>query len=235
MYAMQASIGALNDVVDAPRDAGHKPSKPIPAGLIGRRAALAVAVGAALLSIALSVPSGPATVALAGAILIVGYAYDLRFKGTAWSWLPFAVAIPLFPTFGWLGAAGDLAPFFAILVPTAVLAGAALAIANARADLERDVAAGVDSVAVRLGMARSWFVHAGLLAAVCALAVGSLAAWPEPAAIPLTVAAAAVVVAGAAWGRGGDPGRRERAWEVEAVGIGLLAAVWLGAVTAGPR
>ncbi len=34
MTALQASIGALNDLVDAPRDAGHKPGKPIPAGLV---------------------------------------------------------------------------------------------------------------------------------------------------------------------------------------------------------
>src|SRR6476660_3407010 len=34
MTALQASIGSLNDVVDAPRDAGHKPGKPISAGLV---------------------------------------------------------------------------------------------------------------------------------------------------------------------------------------------------------
>jgi 4-hydroxybenzoate polyprenyltransferase len=231
MLAMQASIGALNDLVDAPRDAGLKPSKPIPAGLVDRRAAWVVAAGGALVCLALSVPSGPATVALAAAILAVGYAYDLRFKGTAWSWLPFAVAIPLFPTFGWVGAAGDLAPFFVVLLPTAVLAGAALAIANARADIERDVAAGVESVATRLGMARSWAVHAGLLAAVCGLAVGSLVGRAGSESIALTAAAAAVVVLGAVWGRGGDPVRRERAWEIEAVGVGLLAAAWLVGVT----
>ena len=37
MTALQASIGILNDVVDAPRDAGRKPSKPIPAGLVDAR------------------------------------------------------------------------------------------------------------------------------------------------------------------------------------------------------
>ena len=34
MTALQVSIGVLNDVIDAPRDAGHKPGKPIPAGLV---------------------------------------------------------------------------------------------------------------------------------------------------------------------------------------------------------
>ena len=43
-----------------------------------------------------------------------------------------------------------------------MLAGAALAIANARADLERDVAAGTVSVATRLGLEGSWRLHAAL-------------------------------------------------------------------------
>ena len=30
MTALQASIGALNDLVDAPSDRGRKPGKPIP-------------------------------------------------------------------------------------------------------------------------------------------------------------------------------------------------------------
>ena len=37
MTALQVSIGTLNDLVDAPRDAGRKPGKPIPAGLVTPR------------------------------------------------------------------------------------------------------------------------------------------------------------------------------------------------------
>ena len=45
MAALQASIGAANDVVDVAADAQAKPDKPIPAGLVSRRpAAAAVAV-----------------------------------------------------------------------------------------------------------------------------------------------------------------------------------------------
>ena len=70
--------------------------------------------------------------ALAVVVLGVGVAYDLWAKGTPWSWLPFAVGIPLLPVYGWVGATGSPPGFFAVLVPMAVLAGAALAIANAR-------------------------------------------------------------------------------------------------------
>ena len=119
-----------------------------------------VVVAAAVLGLVLSAPSGAWTVALAVVVLAIGYGYDLVFKGTAWSWVPFAVGIPLLPVFGWLGAAGSLPSSFAVLLPVAVVAGTGLAIANARADLERDTAAGVDSVAVRLGSERAWTVEA---------------------------------------------------------------------------
>ena len=85
MILLQASVGALNDVIDAPSDAGRKPGKPIPAGLVTPAVARGIAAAAALLGVLLAVPSGAATVALAVGLLGLGYAYDLWFKGTAWS------------------------------------------------------------------------------------------------------------------------------------------------------
>jgi 4-hydroxybenzoate polyprenyltransferase len=234
MIVLQASIGALNDVVDAPRDVGRKSGKPIPTGLVSRDVAWAVVVAGAILGIALTLPSGAATVALAVVGLGIGYGYDLVLKGTAWSWLPFAVGIPLLPVFGWLGVTGSLPASFAVLLPTAVVAGAALAIANARADIERDVAAGVDSVAVRLGLSRSWALHAGLLAVVVGVAIVTLVAGgaPTPALAGATVAGL-LIGSGIALGYRGDSARRERAWELEAVGVGLLAATWLAGAPLG--
>jgi 4-hydroxybenzoate polyprenyltransferase len=236
MTALQASIGALNDLVDAPRDAGHKPGKPIPAGLVSVTTARAVVVAAAGTGLALAVPSGPATVVLAVVVLGIGYGYDLVYKGTAWSWVPFAVGIPLLPVFGWLGAVGTLPGSFAILVPVAVLAGAALAIANARADLERDVAAGVDSVAVRLGFERAWTVEAALLAVVVGAALVTL--WLADARIgALAVAAGAgvVVLIGLGVGHRGASARIERSWQIQAVGVGLLGAAWIAGMELAAR
>ncbi len=234
MTALQASIGALNDVVDAERDAGRKPGKPIPAGLVSRPSALVVVAIGGVVGVGLSVPSGPATAALAVVGLAIGYAYDLAIKGTVWSWVPFAVGIPLLPVFGWLGTAGTLPESFAVLLPVAVLAGAALAVANARADMERDTAAGIDSVAIRLGSAGAWGIHAALLAMVVVAAlVTVIAAASTPWAIALVAGASGVVVVGVALGRVGDARRRERAWELEAVGVGLLAAAWLAAAPLG--
>jgi 4-hydroxybenzoate polyprenyltransferase len=234
MTALQVSIGSLNDIVDAPRDRGRTPAKPIPAGLVSPALARAVVVGAALLGLALALPSGTATVALALMVLSIGYAYDLAFKGTAWSWLPFAIGIPLLPVFGWLGATGGMPASFAILLPVAVIAGAALAIANARADVERDTAAGVDSVATRLGLEGAWAVNAGLLGVVILLALATLIAEAAPRlAVVGALGAGALIGIAVVLGRGADSAGRERAWELEAVGVGLLAAAWLAGMTLG--
>ncbi len=233
MVALQASIGALNDVIDASSDAGRKPGKPIPAGLLTSRTGRAVVVIGAGLGLALATPSGPGLLALASLGLVIGYAYDLAAKGTAWSWVPFAVGIPLLPVFGWFGATARLPAPFSIVLPAAVLTGAALAIANSRADLERDAAAGLDSVANRLGPARAWSVPAVLLAVVVLVALVSL--WLEggpPVAMGSAIGAGLVIGAGVGWAHAptSPPARRERAWEIQAVGVALLAAAWLAGV-----
>jgi 4-hydroxybenzoate polyprenyltransferase len=193
--------------------------------------ARALVIAAAVLGLVLSAASGASTVALAAVVLAIGYGYDLAFKGTAWSWVPFAVGIPLLPVFGWLGAAGRLPSSFVVLVPVAVVAGTGLAIANARADLERDTAAGVDSVAVRLGFARAWAVEAVLMLAVVGAAIATLAVAGAPAAaLAMAVGSGCIVALGVAIGRRGDSARIERAWQLQAIGVGLLAAAWLAGI-----
>jgi 4-hydroxybenzoate polyprenyltransferase len=234
MTALQASIGALNDVVDAPHDATSKREKPIPGGLVSSGLARLVIVLAAGAGLALSVPSGGLVAVLALVVLAIGFGYDLGFKGTAWSWLPFALGIPLLPVFGWLGVSGSVPPAFAVLVPVAFVAGAALAVANARADAGRDAAAGVDSVAVRLGPRRAEAVNAVLVVAALLAAIVTRipAGRGSPGPLIAVMGASLVVAAGLAIGHDGGSQRLERAWELESVGFGLLAAAWLAG--AGP-
>ncbi len=230
MTALQVSIGALNDIVDAPTDAVGNPAKPIPAGL-APSAAWAVMIGGAGIGLGLTAATGPAVAIVAGAGLMVGYAYDLWFKGTIWSWVPFAVGIPLLPVFAWLGGAGSLPDAFSVLLPMAVLAGAGIAVANARADLDRDRAAGVDSVAIRLGDRRAWVVNTVLLAVVVAIALGSM--WGRSAStfeIAAAIGAGMVIGLGIVAGYRSGPRGRQRAWETQAIGLGLLAAAWLAGV-----
>jgi len=232
MVTLQAGIGAANDLVDAPRDAGHKPGKPIPAGLVSRHTARHVVVVAFAVGFVLAGVSGGTaalTIALIG--VAIGLAYDLRLKGTAWSWVPFAAGVPLLPVFGWAGASGRLPVAFLILVPAAFAAGAALAIANAFVDIERDRAAASGSIALALGPSTARLINVGLVLAVGLAAVASVVSLGGPASGSAAVAVAALLPVGAAvaaWGGGAT--RRERAWELEAVGVAVLAVAWLLAV-----
>ncbi len=175
MTALQFAIGGLNDLVDAPVDRIGKPDKPIPAGLVSVQGARGIVVAAALTGLALALASGLPLALLAGVVLAIGAWYDLRVKGTTLSWLPFAVGIPLLPVFGWYGAAGSLPGVFLVLVPAAANAGTALAIANAIVDVERDEAAGIESIAIALGLRRSAWLVLGLQGVVALLALSTAA------------------------------------------------------------
>ena len=232
MTLLQFGIGIVNDVVDAPRDAGRKPGKPIPAGLVTVAAARAAAIVCFAAGGLAAVSVAPIVGVLALVVIAIGLAYDLRLKGTDWSWLPFAVGIPLLPVFGWIGATGTLHPLFAVLLPVAVLAGAALAIGNALVDVERDRDAGISSIALALGADRAAATGVALVVAVWVLAGSSAvvagAGWPAI----VTVAGVGLVplVAAAVAVRASASSLRERLWQVEAVGLAGLAAAWLTAV-----
>jgi 4-hydroxybenzoate polyprenyltransferase len=234
MIAIQASIGATNDVADASADAIAKPGKPIPAGLVSARGAAAVATAAALVGLSLSIPSGWGTVVLAAAGLAVGLAYDLWLKGTPWSWLPYAVGVPLLPVYAWYGGSGTLPATFAILVPAAMAAGAALAIGNARTDVEGDRASGVASVATALGAHRAWALEVGLLVVVGAAAIVAAAVAAGTGGsvgrVALVGVAALLPIGTAIGSRDLDEVGRVRAWQAEAVGLAVLAVAWLWAV-----
>jgi geranylgeranylglycerol-phosphate geranylgeranyltransferase len=233
MTLLQLGIGTVNDVVDAPRDAGRKPGKPIPAGLVGRQAAGLLALAAFFGGGALAASVSLALGALAVVVIAIGLSYDLRLKGTVWSWLPFAIGIPILPVYGWLGAAGTLPPAFAVLVPVAMVAGAALAIGNALVDVERDEAAGVTSIAAGLGVNRAAATTSLLLAAVLGAAVGTAAVVGRPiGTVALLGLLGAIPVVASLRAGERDSRGRELSWRAEAVGLAALAAAWVALVLA---
>ena len=237
MTLLQFAIGTLNDLVDAPRDTVARQDKAIPAGLVSVRFARAIAIASAAGGLALAATAGAGLVLLGILGLGIGAAYDLRARGTTWSWIPLAVGVPLLPVFGWYGATGGLPGIFVVLVPAAANAGAALAIANAVVDIERDEAAGSSSIAVALGAGRSSVVVLALHLVVAALAVGTGYALGAPTGwVAAILLSAFVPIGGAVLGlgaavRAGTSGR-ELAWEIQAVGTGLLAVAWMGALSA---
>ena len=235
MTFLQFAIGALNDIIDAPADAGRRPPKAIPAGLVTTTQARVVVVVCAIVGLGLAAAAGPAVLVVALAVLAVGFGYDAFAKGTPWSWLPFAVGIPLLPVYGWLGVAGALPRAFVVLLPMAFLAGAALAIANARSDLETDRRSGTRSVATALGSTRSWWTGAVLMAAATALGLLFMrpSGWSPPT-IGLVAAGTGVVAAGLLLGRAEATDTRRRAWEVQALGAAIAATGWVAGLLPGP-
>ena len=227
MTVIQLGIGTTNDIVDAPHDAGHKAGKPIPAGLVPRPAARGLALACFGGGVVLAGTVSPTVGVLGIAVVAIGLAYDLRLKGTAWSWLPFAVGIPILPVYGWLGATGALHPVFWALVPAAVLAGAALAIANTLVDVERDLAAGRTSIAARLGRRRASALGVGLTLAVEAVAVVALEAFAGRSPVGAVSAGAVVVAAVAAAWATDRPALAEWSWRIQAVSLGVAAIAFL--------
>jgi 4-hydroxybenzoate polyprenyltransferase len=236
MLLLQFGIGAANDWADAPADALARPDKPIPARLVPRRLAAWIATVVAGTGLVLAGVAGVAALLVAGAGLLAGLAYDLRLKGTRWSWVPYAIGIPLLPLFGWVGATNAVPPAFAVLLPVAMVAGAALAVANALADLERDKQAGVETVATALGIVVARRVGALLQLAVAVAALGTaLVVGGDPAGIAVGALGAGIAAIGVGLGWRSGRRSRQRAWEVQAVGLAVLAAGWVAALAAAGR
>jgi 4-hydroxybenzoate polyprenyltransferase len=229
MLGLQFAIGAANDFADAASDGVSKPSKPIPAGLLSRPAVAGVGVAAAGLGLLAATSVGVGALVVAALGLADGLVYDLRLKGTPLAWASFAVGVGLLPLYAWWGARGTVPPAFAAVVLLAVLAGATLALANAYADIEADARSGVASVATLLGPRQTLATNAVLLAVVQLVVLATT----------LAVGGAALLLAGEVGGCGlGWVGiglanvRRQWAgplvWEVQAVGVLVLGAIWLG-------
>ena len=233
MFALQASIGATNDLLDEAHDRRGKPAKPIPAGLVGRRTAGLLAMGGGALGLLLATLQGAAVLLIALAGYGLGLLYDVGLKRSPVAWLPFALALPLVPAFAWVAASGTLPDRYPLLAGMGLLAGIALALANGLVDLPEDAASGSRGIAVTLGRARSL-----RLALVCeaalvllvgldlAVAPPGLPAVPAVAAWAVTLAGAACCLLGIARSADQSAPRRETGWEIQALGIGLLAVAW---------
>jgi 4-hydroxybenzoate polyprenyltransferase len=231
MLGLQFAIGAVNDLADAHADAAAKPWKPIPSGLVSRRAATGVALAGVLVALGAYAVNGPLAFTLALAMLGCGLAYDLGLKDAGLGWLCYAVAFPLLPLSTWLVAAGTLPPRAELLVPVAVLAGPTLQLANGLVDLERDRATGIRSLSLWLGRRDSIIALAALSAAVYGVAwISLLGSGPPVAALAAVGLATASAGAGIVLSAAARPEVRERGWQLQVVGIALLGGGWLVAV-----
>jgi 4-hydroxybenzoate polyprenyltransferase len=164
MLLVQFSISALNEWADADLDRRAGRQRPIPLGLVSRGAALAVAVVGAVGAFALCVLSnlGPLALLLVGVGTACGWAYDLWLKATPLSFVPFAIAFPLMPS--WIGvlAGRPLMSLVVLFVGGSPLASA-IHLADSIPDRDRDREAGLKTLALALGKPAAEMAAAGLL------------------------------------------------------------------------
>jgi 4-hydroxybenzoate polyprenyltransferase len=148
MLGGQLAIGATNELVDLPYDAVGKPWKPLPSGDVSIRGARAMLAVGLIMMIAFGSRFGVLPFALLAAGTGLGIAYDLWFKRTIWSWLPYLLALPLLPI--WVFASlGKPEPRLLLLYPLGALATVGVHLAQALPDVTIDREAGLETVTSR--------------------------------------------------------------------------------------
>jgi 4-hydroxybenzoate polyprenyltransferase len=155
--AMQLSIAVWNDYCDRQVDASAKKNKPIPRGLIRPQEAFIIGLLLMVIMVFLLLPLNPLALCISLLYLALGQSYNFGLKSTPWSGIVFALAIPLIPVYAFV-ASGRIIPFIFWLVPVAALLGLALNLANSLPDIEDDRANNAHTLAVVLGVRRSFIV-----------------------------------------------------------------------------
>ncbi len=228
MLCLQFAIGSANDLADATTDAMAKPAKPIPSGLVSRKAATAVVAITAALGLVWAASASTAALVIGVVGLADGLLYDLRLKGTALAWVPFAAGVGLLPVYAWWGATGILPVALPWVVALAIAAGVALALANAFSDLGSDRRSGVITVATVLGSGRTLALNAAFLAVVDIVAIAtSLRIGMAPAPAAAEMGGLALGWLGVSLGRLASERMQHLVWEFQALGIVALGAGWL--------
>ncbi|MCE7079850.1 UbiA family prenyltransferase [Streptomyces sp. ST2-7A] len=237
VLAGQLSVGWLNDLVDADRDARvGRTDKPVARGLVSRRAVTVATVLAAGVATVLSLAAGLLAAAAHLIALASAWAYDLGVKSTRWSVAPYAVSFGLLPTFVVLALPG--APWPPWWLPAAgALLGCAAHFLNVLPDLADDAAVGVRGLPHRWGAPVSR-VTAGVLvlAASALLVVGPAGPDGVPGGARIAVLPVAALVVGVGLARGRRPGSRAAFNAVLVVAVtamGLLLTAGPSAVTRG--
>jgi 4-hydroxybenzoate polyprenyltransferase len=221
----QLTIGWGNDLLDVHRDreVGRR-DKPLANGDLSatlvQRWLVVAAVACVVLSLLVGWRSGLTHLALGVAS---GHLYNLYFKATSWSWLPYAVAFGSLPAVVTLADTSSQWPP-TWMVGTAAMLGVAAHFLNALPDFADDAATGVQGLPHRLGAIRSRLIATALL--VLATSAAVLGPAGAPATWAWTALAVVVVLASLAlFGRGKAP-------FYAAVAIALVDVVLLAVVAA---
>lgn len=181
----QLTVGWVNDLVDRHRDRQvGRQDKPVAMGWVEPGTVAFAAAVATLVVVPLSIANGTyAGLAHLGAVASA-WLYNLWFKRTRLSWLPYAVSFGLLPAFlsyGGLGGGMHGAPPTIALTVLAALFGIGVHFLNALPDLVEDKETGVRHlplrIALRTGAPRLLWVSVGytvLVAAGLVVAAGTV-------------------------------------------------------------
>ena len=167
----QILTGALNDWADRERDRRAQRSKPIPAGEVTPRAALAVACFGLVLQVGASIPLGWPVLMLGLAAAGSALAYNLWLSRTRFSVVPYLVSFGLLPL--WVAAGAGVPIDRVAAAPLLVGPFAAAAhLANTLRDFDADAGLGSRNLAQTMGR-RTAFVLAWSMAMAVGIGVGT--------------------------------------------------------------
>ena len=172
VFTGQLTIGWGNDLLDASRDrAVGRSDKPLVNGSLDpslvHRCLVVAAIACVVLSFAAGWRSGPTHLFLGVAF---GHLYNLWFKRTPLSWLPYAVAFGCLPAVVSLAGSPPVGPP-AWMVITASALGVAAHFLNTLPDFDDDAATGIQGLPHRIGATASRVVATVLLVAASAVAM----------------------------------------------------------------
>jgi 4-hydroxybenzoate polyprenyltransferase len=193
--AGQLSVGWSNDFVDRDRDiAAGRPDKPVARGEVPARVVGVAAVVALAACVPLSLLLGWRA-GLAHLVAVAfAWGYNVVFKSSVLSPLPYVVAFGLVPSVVTLAAGrGGWAPAWA--TAGGALLGASAHLTNTLPDLDDDVRLGVRGLPHRLGRQASLWLAVALLVSACLIVAVGPAGGVDAVAGALLVVAAAFVVA----------------------------------------
>lgn len=165
VLAGQAAVGLSNDYLDRDLDrAANRFDKPIVSGAISPRAVGVGALAAGAACIPLSLLSGRTAALTHFGFVSAAMSYNLWFKFSVLSPVPYAAAFGVLPSFVSLGSLGrSLAP--APITAAAALLGVGAHFINTLPDVDADEQTGVRGLPQRLGPLPSLVIGSALLGA----------------------------------------------------------------------
>jgi chlorophyll/bacteriochlorophyll a synthase len=189
---------AVNDWFDRHVDAINEPGRPIPSGRIGGTWGLRIAIAGTLLSLVVAWTTGPWVLAATALGLVCAWIYSappLRLKADGWAG-PAVVALTYEGLTWFTGASvmlGGLPHWHVLTVLGLYSAGAhGIMTLNDFKAVEGDLATGVKSLPVRLGVAKAARLACVVMAVPQAVVVALLLSWGHP--LSAAIVAALLVV-----------------------------------------